>query len=485
MSSSLSALDRSLGRAAAGLEGAARGAHRRRLARLGWDHVWEPGPWPWVAGDPEPRPGNAVDVLVDGEEAFAAMVAAIADARSHVHLTAWAICADIFLSRGGDPKTLLGLLAEVAGRVEVRVLIWQGSPVPFVRPWRGDALLACRRLRQVGVRCELDRTDRLTGTSHDKVLVVDDRLAFVNGIDPTTLPVDRFDFRDHPPRGGMGWHDLGVRLRGPVVEDVAAHFRRRWETAAGERLPAARPPKPEGEVRAQLVSTVPEGRYPSLPRGSFRVLHAYLDALRRARRLIYVETEFLWSSELVAVIANRLRRPPCDEFRVVVMVPAYPLAGVDRTRGQLAILDAADAGAGRLLACTLYSHGKAGSFPVYVHAKACIVDDDWMTIGSANLNDNSMFKATEANVVIAESELVRQTRERLWAEHLEVPRDQVAGDPLRTLEELWRPIAEEGSERRRRGESPRARLSFLPRSSGQALGAQRLVGSVQNLLLGT
>ena len=482
MPSSLSHLDRPLASSAAALEGAVRGAHRRRLARLGWDHVWQPGPWPWVAGDPQPRSGNAVDVLIDGEEAFAALVEEISRARSHVHLTAWRLTLSFLLTREGPPVTLLDLLAGVANRVEVRVMIWQGAPLPVVRPWRADALLACRRLRQAGVRCVLDRTDRLTGTAHDKVVVVDDRVAFVNGIDPTELPVDRFDSRDHPPRGGMGWHDLGVRLRGPIVEDVAAHFGRRWETATGEELTSPQRSEPEGGVRAQLVDTVPEGRYSGLPRGSFRVLDAYLDALRRARRLIYVETEFLWSSEVVALLADRLRRPPCEEFRVVLVLPLSPLAGFDRTRGQLAILDEADGAAGRLLACTVHAHGTAGSFPIYVHSKVCIVDDDWMTVGSANLNDNSLFRATEANIVVADNELVRQTRERLWSEHLELPASEVTADPLRTLEDLWRPLAEEGSERRRRGESPRARLSFLPHASG---GFGRLVGSVQNLLLGT
>ena len=85
----------------------------------------------------------------------------------------------------------------------------------------------------------------------------------------------------------------------------------------------------------------------------------------------------------------------------------------------------ADAGAGRVLACTLYARAGALADPVYVHAKVGIVDDDWLTIGSANLNEHSLFNDTEMNVVVRDPQLVRSTRCRLWAEHLELPLDEL------------------------------------------------------------
>src|SRR5205085_5314187 len=102
----------------------------------------------------------------------------------------------------------------------------------------------------------------------------------------------------------------------------------------------------------------------------------------------------------------------------VLLLPAKPDKGGDDTRGQLGTLVQADGDRRRLLACTLYAVGGEKDWPVYVHAKVWIVDDAWMTIGSANLNEHSLFNDTEMNVVIHDAALARDTRLRLWAEHL-------------------------------------------------------------------
>jgi phosphatidylserine/phosphatidylglycerophosphate/cardiolipin synthase-like enzyme len=206
-----------------------------------------------------------------------------------------------------------------------------------------------------------------------------------------------------------------------------------------------------GEVRAQFVRTIPNGVYEAVPDGDFRVLEAYMRALRSARRLIYLESQFFWSPEIATVIAAKLRQPPSDEFRVVLLLPARPNNGADDTRGQLGVLATADVDR-RLLVCTLYQPGRSDQ--VYVHAKIGIVDDGWLAVGSANLNEHSLFNDTEACVIACDRELVRATRLRLWREHLR--RDDVDADPARVVDELWRPTAAE----------PRAdHLALLPRVS--------------------
>src|SRR5207302_4648280 len=209
------------------------------------------------------------------------------------------------------------------------------------------------------------------------------------------------------------------------VADVAEHFRFRWHEVVGGELPAASMPAEAGEHQLQLVQTIPEKVYPARPHGEFRILESYVRALRSARRFVYLESQFLWSPELVELLAAKLRRPPGDDFRLVVLLPARPKSGADDTRGQLGVLAEADDGAGRLLACTLYQRGgEATAEPVYVHAKIGIVDDEWLTLGSANLNEHSLFNDTEFNVVCCDPQLVRETRLRLWAEHLERPEDE-------------------------------------------------------------
>jgi phosphatidylserine/phosphatidylglycerophosphate/cardiolipin synthase-like enzyme len=336
--------------------------------------------------------------------------------------------------------------------------------------------------RGTQVRVALDSRGRAMHCHHEKIVIVDDEVAFVGGIDLTTLAGDRYDHNHHPSRApAIGWHDASTRLRGPVVADVAAHFALRWEAVQGEALALPDPPPaPAGDVTLQLVRTVPERSYDALGHGEFSVLEAYLRALRSARSLIYLENQFLWSSEIVTVLEDKLRRPPSDDFRLVVLLPAKPNNGRDDTRGMLGRLIAADDGANRLLAATIQSRTGDESGPLYVHAKIGIVDDAWLAIGSANLNEHSLFNDSEVDVITCDPRVARDTRLRLWAEHLERERADVEGDPARVVDELWRPIATEQLARRRAGEPLTHHLIELP---GVSRRAGRLRGALDGLVV--
>ena len=144
---------------------------------------------------------------------------------------------------------------------------------------------------------------------------------------------------------------------------------------------------------------MPERAYPALPHGEFSNLEAYIRALRSAERLIYLENQFLWSPEIVEVLEGKLRSPPSDDFRLVVLLPHKANNGQDDTRGMLGRLVQADGGAGRFLACTIQSRTGERSGPLYVHAKIGIVDDHWLAVGSANLNEHSLFNDSEVDVI--------------------------------------------------------------------------------------
>jgi phosphatidylserine/phosphatidylglycerophosphate/cardiolipin synthase-like enzyme len=227
------------------------------------------------------------------------------------------------------------------------------------------------------------------------------------------------------------------------------------------------------------VRTVPERVYRSWPRGEFTILESYLRALRSAQRLIYFENQFLWSPEIVSVLADKLSDPPGDRFRLLVLLPAKPNNGNDDTRGQLGLLAQADDGAGRFLACTLYQAGD-NACPIYVHAKIAIIDDAWLTVGSANLNEHSLFNDTEMNVVTHDPGLAGQTRINLWAEHLDLPVDELQGDPASIIDEKWRPLAEEQLRRRQHGEPLTHRLLRLPHVSRRS---DALRGPLNGLLV--
>jgi phosphatidylserine/phosphatidylglycerophosphate/cardiolipin synthase-like enzyme len=354
--------------------------------------------------------------------------------------------------------------------------------VPVFKPRRASVRDGRDELvRGTRIKVALDAHERPMHCHHEKLVVIDDEIAFVGGIDLTDLGGDRYDTLEHPARGRMGWHDVASRLRGPAVTDVSRHVAERWQAVTGERLEApVEAARSAGDVDLQIVRTIPEKLYGFAPRGDFRIVEAYLRALRSAQHLIYLENQFLWSLEVVDILAGKLRSPPADDFRLVILLPARPDSGQDDTRGQLAVLADADGGNGRLLATTIYARSGITSDPVYVHAKVGIVDDRWLTLGSANLNAHSFFNDTEVNLVTCDAGLARDTRLQLWAAHLDRDINDVAGDPSTVVDELWRPIAVEQRERRSRGQPLTHRLVELQATSRRS---KRLLGPLQSLII--
>ena len=457
--------------------------HRRRLGRSGRLRQIRPAHDGslWTAGDPPPRSGNTLEVLIDGRQALPRIAEALAAARSRVEIAGWHITPEFGLTRDAQAVRLRDLLAELAERVEVRVLLWGGSPLPVFSPNRSAVRCVREELvRGSRVRCALDTHERPMHCHHEKLVVVDGEVAFVGGIDISSLGGDRYDSSDHPMRSRLGWHDAAARLSGPAVSDVEEHFASRWLATTGERVEKQATPDAAGDIDLQVVRTVPEKVYDTVPHGDFRILEAYTRALRSAREFVYLESQFLWSSHLVEILAGKLREPPSDRFRVVVLLPARPNNGADDTRGQLAALVRADDGAGRFLAATISARTGELSCPVYVHAKIGIVDDSWLTIGSANLNDHSLFNDTEMNLVICDRDVVRDTRLRLWSEHLECSIEQAGGDPTQVIDELWRPTATEQRGRLERGEPLTHRLRELPGVSRRSMA---LRGPLDSLIV--
>jgi phosphatidylserine/phosphatidylglycerophosphate/cardiolipin synthase-like enzyme len=454
--------------------------HRRRLARLG-SQALDPGPGWWAEGDPPPREGCRLEVLIDGADTFAAAARAIEQARESVYVTGWHIAPHFEVIRGDSGLALGSLLAEVAQRADVRVLVWAGSPVPLFHPTRSEVRDAVHSLtRSTQIRCQPDPREHPFHCHHEKTIVVDGEVAFVGGIDMTDFAGDRYDTSDHPARRRLGWHDVGTRLTGPAVHDVAAHFALRWRELTGEEIRLVPPPAPAGSQTVQVVRTVAEGMYDSLPCGDFRILETYVRAIRSAEHYVYLENQFLWAPEIVSELADKLAQPPHDGFRVVIVLPSRANNGQDDTKGQLAVLESADDGSGRLCVATLRSLSGRRDDRLYVHAKVGIVDDRWLTVGSANLNAHSLFNDTELNVVCDDPGLAKDTRLRLWAEHLEVDPEAIADEsPSQVVDRLWKPITTEQLRRLRADEPPTHRLLALP---GVSKRSSRLLGPLVGLI---
>jgi phosphatidylserine/phosphatidylglycerophosphate/cardiolipin synthase-like enzyme len=426
------------------------------------------------------REGNHLEVLVDGAEALPRMVRDIAEARQRVHIAGWHVDPDFAMQR--SPRlTVRELLGHAAETLPVRVLVWAGAPAPLFKPTRPQVRRALERLMAGNrVDARADHHERPMHCHHEKLVLVDNRVAYVGGIDLTSLAGDRWDDAAHPWRRSIGWHDAAVRITGPLVADVEEHFAMRWVDSGGAAYASLPAPEAAGAMDAQLLRTVTENTYPGLEQGDFSIASAYLNALRAARDFIYLESQFLWSPEVVEVLRDKLRRPPSTHFRVMVVLPVAPNNGRESTRGQLGVLSEADRNGDRFLACTLSALEGSAVQRVYVHAKIGIVDDAWMTIGSANLNEHSLFNDTEVNVVTGDSELITHTRRRLWAEHLRCDIAELTGEPSAVIDTRLRPVAEEQLQRRREGLPQRHPLIQLEADSHRS---SRLLGPLQAVLV--
>ena len=357
---------------------------------------------------------------------------------------------------------------------------------PSFRPSRR----AVRRMRDelcrgTNIHCALDSRERPLHCHHEKTIVIDDRVAFVGGIDLTAENGDRFDSSDHHARAAVGWHDVSTRIEGPAVADVSASFphalargdRRDATTAACSLLTSSRrrvPTRCRSFARSRRRSTQAE------PRGDFRILESYVRALRSAQSFIYLENQFLWSPEIVKVLRDKLEEPPNDSFRIVLVLPVKPNSGGDDTRGALAELIAADNGRGpparmHALRTTRQPH-RPRLRPREGRNRRRPLAHDRLSEPERTL----LVQRHRDEHRLPRPDVVRSTRLRLWAEHLELGEATVSGDPQTVIDAHWRPIAEEQLARREAGQPLTHRLVELPHLSRRS---ERLLGPLQGLLV--
>jgi phosphatidylserine/phosphatidylglycerophosphate/cardiolipin synthase-like enzyme len=189
----------------------------------------------------------------------------------------------------------------------------------------------------------------------------------------------------------------------------------------------------------QVLRTYPakRPRLPFAPAGERSIARAYHKVLWRARRLVYLEDQYLWSEDIARALADALRRSP--ELRLLAVVPRYPdqdgrVTGPPNRIGQQAAVDLVRAAGGDRVG--IYNLENEAGTPIYVHAKVCVVDDVWAAVGSDNLNRRSWTHDAELSAAVLDETgdpreprdpaglgdgarlFARELRLRLWREHL-------------------------------------------------------------------
>lgn len=387
-------------------------------------------------------------VIVDAAGYFAAAKAAILQARHSVFLIGWDFDLRIGLERR-DPRpdvpdelgAFLAHIVETRPDLRIFVLRWD---LAFLRnPFRATIPLKIMDWIS-GQRLQLraDHEHPAGACHHQKIVVIDDSVAFCGGIDMTTRRWDTPAHADEDPdradpgvEGYDPWHDATTCLEGEAARVLGELARERWRRATGEVVPP--PPSRTPCWPADLApdfTDVEVGIARTEPlygdaQPEIREIEAlYLAAIAAARRTIYLETQYFASRRIVSALMERLREPDGPEVVVINPRTADGWLEEEVMGAARALLLADIAEADRHGRFALYTPVTAGGTDIYVHAKVLVIDDTLLRVGSSNVNNRSMGFDTECDLAVAVGrddpragalrETIRGIRSRLVAEHL-------------------------------------------------------------------
>jgi phosphatidylserine/phosphatidylglycerophosphate/cardiolipin synthase-like enzyme/uncharacterized membrane protein YdjX (TVP38/TMEM64 family) len=409
-------------------------------------------------------------VLIDAADYFTALRAAMLRARDTIFIVGWDIDSRLQLTptgaRDGLPARLADFLCALVERrrdLRIYVLAWDFAMLyAFEREWLPVYKLGWRTHRHVTFK--LDGQHPLGASHHQKLVVIDDRLAFAGGIDLTR---SRWDTPAHHPQTLLRrnpdaapyqpMHDVQAMFDGAAAQALGELVRERWHRAsaqpidvpplAGDAAATAQPSDPDDptdpwppHVRADIADVelgiaLTEPAYDGRP-AVRQIEQQYLEAIAAARERIYLENQYFTASGIGNALAERLEAAEGPDIAVV---------GPERQTGWLqhatmgvmrARLHQLMKRADRHGRYAMYAPAIGGIGPdefINVHSKLMIVDDERLVIGSANLNNRSMVLDTECNIALdARGDprvraMIATVRNRLLAEHLEVTPEAVAG----------------------------------------------------------
>ncbi|MEE1657143.1 phospholipase D-like domain-containing protein [Microvirga sp. CF3062] len=414
---------------------------------------------------------DRASILIDGAPYFACLEAALRRAQRSILIIGWdfdgsiRLRPDVSAEESPPLGPLLRSLVEAKPDLEIRVLVWSiavvhapGAPGPLIfgAEWQDHPRL----------QVKLDTHHPLYAAHHQKIVCIDDALAFVGGMD---LTVERWDTHRHacddPFRlkddGNIyePVHDLQMAVDGEAARSVAEVGYGRWKLATGEELSPAPPeratPWPE-DLGAEFVNmpvaiarTYPAwGDQPATQEAAALTQ----DALSAARKSIYIEAQYMTSPRIGDVLEQRLADPDGPEIVVIQTHESHGWAE------ELVMGTNRDRLIRRLRKCDHYDrlrvyypvipNGAGGECQVLIHSKLIIVDDVFLRIGSSNLNNRSMGLDSECDLAIEatteeECRTIAFLRHRLLAEHLETQPEIFAevlegagGSVIRAIDQL-------------------------------------------------
>ncbi len=322
------------------------------------------------------HPWNRVQPLVGGKQTYPEMLAAIRGAQEFVHLEIYILRDDRIGLEFRD-----ALIERARAGVTVRLLYDSFGSFGLGESYLGPLREAGARILEYAPLFPWRSHFGVNRRDHQKILIVDDRVAFTGGINLCLdyVPADE---------GGADWYDVHARVEGPAVHDLAVLFRKTWHKRGGDAFPPPGMPEPampqEGisAPGVQVISNV-------MMRSRSHMRHAYLRAIRRADRTIsLMNAYFIPDRGLRRAFARAVRRG----VSVRVIVPST-----------------SDVQAVRYASRHLYARLMRTGVRIFewpgamMHAKTGVIDEVWSTIGSYNLDRRSFLHNLEVALVVIDS----------------------------------------------------------------------------------
>lgn len=393
-------------------------------------------------------------LLIDGRDFYRAVYDACSQARHAIYMAGWQFASDVELLRGDDadraelPSKFLAFLralCEANPALEVYLLPWDSSPV-FTFEREPLQRLKFRRKGHPRIHWRMDNCHPPGASHHQKLIVVDRAVAFVGGMD---LCTSRWDDREHCAhkrerctngKADGPYHDIQAYVTGDAVDILRGWFAQRWKLATCEELVVPDIPRSDVAFRGTLAVHAPRiglaRTWPKLdepPMEPIReLMQLHLRAISQAKRVIYIENQYLSSDELCRAIEARLEAGP-PKLELVMVLPEKSAGLKERISigvYQQAILERLTAAARRTgHALGVYYQAAStpeGDVPVFIHAKVLAVDDRFLLVSSANLSNRSMTFDTELGIAWEAPEptpSLRTVRIDLLAEHCGLARD--------------------------------------------------------------
>lgn len=399
---------------------------------------------------------NRFGVMIDAANYYAALRESMLKAESAIFIVGWDIDSRIRLANEHEPddgapirlRDFLCYLVEKRPSLKIYVLMWDFSILYALEREPLPALnLVWTTPKNIEV-C-LDDIVPLGASHHQKIVSIDGKVAYCGGLD---LASQRWDTREHKiddpirvdARGKTyrPFHDLHSVVDGDAAKVLTDLVMERWENAAcrapvvgkceGDPWPESVEPSFEDIEVAVARTIAPLNQRP----GIYEVERLYLDMIAAAKQAIYVENQFLTADVIAKALVEALKKEP--ELEVVLVSSRDPhgfLEAHSMVTGRarfMAYFDGDEALLSRVrLVHPRIDDGTDEGQEVLVHAKLMIVDDLYLRIGSANLNNRSMGTDGECDVVVAartdeERAEITHIRNDLLAEHLDMSEQEVA-----------------------------------------------------------